>query len=91
MSQNILKLAFDTLNSFKESSLYEDYQEHDGFTDEDYEKMLQTLEKILVPEKSVQDALKRWSNGYSGPYGGDRDQEAIDANILAEEFVKLKE
>lgn len=38
-----LKIALSILNSFKESSLYEDYQEEDGYKDEEYEAMLADL------------------------------------------------
>lgn len=41
--QEAIRLALSVLDSFKESSLYEDYQNEDGWTDEQYEEMLVIL------------------------------------------------
>lgn len=41
-----LELALNILEPFKESGLYTDYQDVDGFPDEDYEEMLDILRSL---------------------------------------------
>ena len=38
--EQAIKMALNILEPFKESSLYDDYQEVDRFTDDEYEEML---------------------------------------------------
>ena len=49
ISEKSLKLALSILESFKEAeNLYEDYQEADGFTNEDYDRMIQQLKEEIA-------------------------------------------
>jgi hypothetical protein len=48
MKPENIKLAYSILDSFKESSLYDDYKGEDGFTDEQYQNMLDELTIMLV-------------------------------------------
>ena len=41
-----LALAVAILDPFKESGLYEEYAYDEGFTDEQYQEMLDTLEEL---------------------------------------------
>jgi hypothetical protein len=49
-----LKMALDILESFMESSLYEDYQEEDNWSDEEYEEMLTLLHEMRREAKYVE-------------------------------------
>lgn len=45
--ERALRIAESVLSSFKEAgSIYDDYQQADGFTDEDYEDMLLVLREM---------------------------------------------
>ena len=44
LSSAIIKLALSVLEPFRESSLYEDYQEEDGWTDKEYNEMVHQLQ-----------------------------------------------
>lgn len=41
-----LKLAVSILQCFQLASLYEEYKENTPFTDNDYDKIIETLQKI---------------------------------------------
>ena len=44
-----IELALKVLESFRENSAYEDYQNEDGWTDEEYRSMLEAFREVRSP------------------------------------------
>ena len=44
-----IELALKVLEPFRENSAYEDYQDEDGWTDEEYQSMLEAFREVRSP------------------------------------------
>jgi hypothetical protein len=53
VSKKSAKIALSVLDAFVENSSYEDYQQDDGWTDDEYEKMLDELRKLVKKRRAA--------------------------------------